>query len=87
MNQRERISEIINRIYYTNEVRPVQGNRFILASNEIFSSIGITDIDLIYKLAKVMEKNSGWELEESDLDIIYKEYVTLTHEYLAYTDI
>jgi hypothetical protein len=79
----EKIKEIINNTIYTNVAYPHRGNNNILASNWILSEIGITDIDMICKLAKIIDEHSTYDHEISigDLETIIKLYGELLKEY------
>ena len=71
---KERVRNSLHDTIYTRPAYPNKGNASILASNLILSQYGIEDIEYIYDLAKVIEKNSTYdhEISNRDLDIIYE---------------
>ena len=67
------ITDCIHNTVYTRPPYPNMGNMYILAANLIVNEYPLdNDIDMIYKLAKVIEKYSTYdrELSRSDLFII-----------------
>jgi hypothetical protein len=71
---REKFNEIIHNTIYTGVTYPHRGNNNILAANWILSEMGITDIDMICKLAKIIDEHSTYdhEISNDDLDTIIK---------------
>ena len=83
MNKREVFGEIIHNTIYRNVVYPHRGNNYILAANLMLDNIGIRDIDMIYKLAKIIEEHSTYDhaISDDDFDIIFKLFNSLVKEY------
>ena len=52
----ENMKDIIHDTIYTNVSYPHVGNNYILASNRILFEMGISSIDMICDLAKILEK-------------------------------
>lgn len=72
---------LLNKELYTISPYPCQGNWCVSASNTIFASVGMSDLDSIYKLAKVIEKYFKSEISDRDLDVIHVIFLQLVDEY------
>ena len=71
-----KIRDILHNTIYSAATYPHIGNNSILAANWILSDIGITDVDMIYKLAKIIDECAAYdhEISTDDLDTIVKLY-------------
>ena len=80
---REKIEKIIQDTIYTGVAYPHIGNNNILAANWILNEMGITDIDMICKLAKIIDEHSTYdhEISSGDLEMIIKLCGELLKEY------
>jgi len=81
---KEKIQNIINDTIYSQVGYPHLGNNYILTANWILYELGcIKDIDIICKLAKIIEKHSTYdhEISENDLNIIIKLTSNLIKKY------
>ena len=84
---REKVHKIIHNTIYTGVYYPHIGNNNILAANWILNNVGIRDIDMICKLAKVIDEYSTYdhEISEEDLDSIMKFLYDLLKRKYEYT--
>ena len=80
----EKFKKIIQDTIYTGVAYPHLGNNNILAANWILYEMGITDIDIIYKLAKIIEENSTYahEISNNDLNKIMELLSELLKEFI-----
>ncbi len=86
---KEKIRTIINDTVYTNGAYPHKGNNSILASNLILCDLGITDIDIICELAKIIDKNITYdhEISDTDLDNIISMCDIVIHKHINVTTV
>lgn len=78
---KEKVLRILFSILYTKDYRLV-GNRNVLAANRMLHEVRINDIDLIYELAKCIEKNTITDITDDNFNNIYNKYNEIINKYL-----